>query len=260
MDLGLRERVFVVTGASRGLGLATAAELVAEGARLIISARDPRAVDAAVARLGAIGDGESVHGVCADNADPATAARLTNLAVERHGRLDGALISVGGPPAGSVMRTSDEVWQAAFDTVFLGALRLARQCARTIIDGPADTGSLVLVLSSSVRSPIGGLAVSNGLRPGLAMAAKTLADELGPHGLRVNGLLPGRIATDRLRELDAATGDEAASRARNEAAIPLRRYGTPAEFGRVATFLLSPAASYLSGVMLSVDGGALRTI
>lgn len=260
MDLGLRERVYLVTGASRGLGLATAAELAAEGARLIISARDPDAIAGAAARLREASGGDTVQGVRADNADPATAARLTSLALERYGRLDGALISVGGPPAGSVMQTSDEVWQDAFDAVFLGALRLARQCARAIMDGPAAGGSLLLVLSSSVRSPIGGLAVSNGLRPGLAMAAKTLADELGPHGIRVNGLLPGRIATDRLRELDAAGGDEAGSRARHEATIPLRRYGTPAEFGRVATFLLSPAASYLSGVMLSVDGGALRTI
>jgi 3-oxoacyl-[acyl-carrier protein] reductase len=111
-----------------------------------------------------------------------------------------------------------------------------------------------------VRSPIAGLAISNGLRPGLAMVAKTLADELGPRGIRVNGLLPGRVATERLEELDAATGD--AERARREAAerIPLRRQGEPEEFGRAAAFLLSPAASFVSGAMLPVDGGATRAL
>ncbi len=250
--------MYLVTGASRGLGLATARQLAAEGARLVISARDPDAIEAAAADLRA--SGADVLAVPADNADPAAAARLVAAATRHHGRLDGALISVGGPPAGPIMATTDQAWRDAFDSVFLGALRLAAECARAIVAGPAAGGSLAFVLSSSVRSPIPGLAVSNGLRPGLAMAAKTLADELGPSGVRVNGLLPGRIATARLRELDAGTGDEAASRARHEAAIPLRRYGEPEEFGRVAAFVLSPAASYLSGVMLSVDGGALRTI
>ncbi len=121
-------------------------------------------------------------------------------------------------------------------------------------------GSVAFVLSSSVRSPISGLAVSNGLRPGLGMLAKTLADEVGRRGIRINGLLPGRISTERVAELDASTGDPAASRARSEAGIPLRRYGEPAEFGRVAAFVLSPAASYVSGVMVPVDGGALRSL
>jgi 3-oxoacyl-[acyl-carrier protein] reductase len=116
------------------------------------------------------------------------------------------------------------------------------------------------VLSSSVRQPIPHLAVSNGLRPGLAMAAKTLADELGPRDIRVNGLLPGRVATDRLTELDAAASDPDAARAEKEAQIPLRRYGRPEEFAAAAAFLLSPASSYVSGVMLPVDGGMLRSL
>jgi 3-oxoacyl-[acyl-carrier protein] reductase len=121
-------------------------------------------------------------------------------------------------------------------------------------------GSLALVLSSSVRAPIAGLAISNGLRPGLAMVAKGLADELGPAGVRVNALLPGRVGTDRVAELDAATGDPEAARERAIAGIPLGRYGEPEEFGRAATFLLSPAASFLTGVMLPVDGGMLRAL
>jgi len=116
------------------------------------------------------------------------------------------------------------------------------------------------VLSSSVRAPLPEMAISNGLRPGLAMVAKTLADELGPRGVRVNGLLPGRIATDRVAELDASTGDPDGARRAAEASIPLGRYGEPAEFGAVAAFLLSPAASFLTGVMLPVDGGLLRSL
>ncbi len=109
-----------------------------------------------------------------------------------------------------------------------------------------------------MRNPIPGLAISNGLRPGLAMAAKTLADELGPRGVRVNGLLPGRVDTARVRELDEATGDAEAARDRHSAAIPLRRYGRPEEFGQVAAFLLSPAESFVSVVMVPVDGGLQR--
>jgi 3-oxoacyl-[acyl-carrier protein] reductase len=121
-----------------------------------------------------------------------------------------------------------------------------------------DGGSIAFVLSTSVKAPIPGLGISNGLRPGLAMAAKTLADELGPRGIRVNGLLPGRVDTERIKELDALSGDPETARVRGAAAIPLGRYGEPAEFGRVAAFLLSPAASYLTGVMVPVDGGISR--
>ncbi len=116
------------------------------------------------------------------------------------------------------------------------------------------------MLSSSVRVPLADMAISNGLRPGLAMVAKTLADELGPRGVRVNGLLPGRISTERVAELDASTGDPVAARAAAEKTIPLGRYGEPVEFGRAAAFLLSPAASFVSGSMLPVDGGMLRAL
>ena len=135
--------------------------------------------------------------------------------------------------------------------------------ARAVLDEPFEPEAqmaVTMVLSSSVKSPIPGLAISNGLRPGLAMAAKTLADEYGPRGGRVNVLLPGRIDTDRVRSLDAGSGDAEATRAKNEVAIPLGRYGTPEEFGRVAAFVTSPAASYLSGIALPVDGGSLRTL
>ena len=186
---------------------------------------------------------------------PATQSRVA-AAQESFGRLDGALISVGGPPGGSVAQTSEQAWRDAFESVFLGAVRIAVAVGAELGEG----GSLAFVLSSSVRSPITDLAISNGLRPGLAGVAKTLADELGPRGIRVNGLLPGRIATGRVRELDARSGDPEAVRAELSQRIPLRRYGSPEEFGRVAAFVLSPAAGYLTGTMIPVDGGSLRAI
>ncbi|MEV7779809.1 SDR family oxidoreductase [Kitasatospora sp. NPDC088351] len=254
MDLGLKDRVYVVTGATRGLGLAAARELAADGARVLVSGRGKESVAAAVAELDALGGRGAAHGLVADNADPATAARLVTEAAEHFGRLDGVLISVGGPQAGPVSTAAEEAWRDAFESLFLGALRIARAAADALGAG----GVIGFVLSSSVRQPIPGLGISNGLRPGLAMAAKSLADELGPRGIRVVGLLPARIDTDRVRELDALGGDPEAARTHHSAAIPLGRYGTPEEFGKVAAFLLSPAASYLTGVMVPVDGGALR--
>ena len=243
--------MYLVTAASRGLGFATARELVADGARVVVTGRNQASVDRAVAELG--GPGHAL-GIVADTAEPDTAQRLVDAAEENFGRLDGVLISVGGPPAGPVTAVRDDQWRDAFESVFLGAVRLARTAATVLGEG----GCIGFVLSGSVREPITALGISNGLRPGLAMAAKSLADELGPRGIRVLGLLPARIDTERVRELDALSADRDATRARNEAGIPLRRYGRPEEFGRVAAFLLSPAASYLTGVMVPVDGGALH--
>ncbi|MGW0473016.1 SDR family oxidoreductase [Streptomyces coeruleorubidus] len=247
MDLGLKDRVYVVTGATRGLGNATARELVADGAKVVVSGRDEKSVAEAAAALG-----PNAVGVAVDNADPDAPARLIAAAREHFGRFNGVLVSVGGPPAGFVSDNTDEQWQAAFESVFLGAVRLARAASAELESG----GVIGFVLSGSVYEPIPGLTISNGLRPGLAGFAKSLSDELGPRGIRVVGALPGRIDTDRVRELDALSADPEATRAASESRIPLRRYGAPEEFGRVAAFLLSPAASYLTGVMVPVDGGA----
>ncbi|MFD8018887.1 SDR family oxidoreductase [Streptomyces lavendulae] len=247
MDLGLKDRVYVVTGATRGLGFASARELTADGAKVVLTGRDEKRAAEAAAELG-----PNALGLAADNSDPRAAARLVATARERFGRFDGILISVGGPPAGSAADNTDEQWTAAFESVFLGAVRLARAAADALGEG----GVVGFVLSGSVHEPIPGLTISNGLRPGLAGFAKSLSVELGPRGIRVVGLLPARIDTDRVRELDALSGDADAAREGNESRIPLRRYGTPEEFGRTAAFMLSPAASYLTGVMLPVDGGS----
>jgi len=256
MDLQLTDRVYLVTGGGRGLGRASADALVAEGARVVISGRSQESLDEATAALNESAGRDAAVGVVADNAARETPARLLAAADDAWGRVDGALISVGGPPKGPVTGITDEQWSAAFESVFLGAVRLAREVGAALPAG----GALALVLSSSVRAPLPEMAISNGLRPGLAMVAKTLADELGPQGVRVNGLLPGRIATERVAELDASTGDPDEARRRAEASIPLGRYGEPEEFGAVAAFLLSPAASFLTGVMLPVDGGLLRSL
>ncbi len=281
MDLGLRDRVYLVTGGSRGLGFAAAQALVADGARVVLSAPHEATASSAAARLAQdAAAADPVAWVVADNADPATPGRLIGAARDRFGRLDGALISVGGSPPGTVATTTDDAWRSAFESVFLGAVRLARILAADLDgtdldgtdldgtdlngtdlnggdDGRAGTGSrtgtggsIVFVLASSVRVPLAELAISNGLFPGLAGVVKTLAGELGLAGIRVNGVLPVRIATDRVRELDALRGDPDEVRARLSEHIPLRWYGEPEEFGRAAAFVLSPAASYITGAMI----------
>jgi 3-oxoacyl-[acyl-carrier protein] reductase len=265
MDLGLRDRVYLVTGGSRGLGFAAAQALVADGARVLLSAPHESTAVAATARLSEGAPPGAAAWAVADNADPATPGQLIAAARDRFGRLDGALISVGGSPGGTVAATDDDAWRSAFESVFLGAIRLARGLAASLAGTRDDGGltgtggSIAFVLAASVRAPLPGLAISNGLFPGLAGVVKTLADEHGPAGIRINGLLPVRVATDRVRQLDALLGDPDEVRARQSQTIPLRRYGEPIEFGQTAAFVLSPAASYITGAMIPIDGGAIRS-
>lgn len=249
MDLDLTARAFIVTGGSRGIGFAGAEQLVAAGANVVLNGRNREALDDASRRLGGVAT------LPGDLAEPELAERLVSTCRAEYGRIDGAFISVGGPPAGKPLAVTEDQWRAGFESVFLGTVRLMTTVANELGSG----GSIAVVLSTSAKSVFTGLTISNGFRPGLAMVVKDLADEVGPRGIRVNGLMPGKIATDRLKSMDAATGDEAASRERAEAQIPLRRYGTPEEFGKVAAFLLSPAASYISGAIIPIDGGLLRT-
>ena len=241
-------RCYLVTGGSRGLGYATAEMIVAGGGQVLLISRDSSRLDASVAALG-----QAAIAMPGDLADPRLAGAAVARALAEFGRLDGAFVSVGGPPGGSVLSTTDEAWRTAFDSVFIGPLRLIREVCGVVGAG----GAIGIVLSTSAREVLPGLTISNGLRPGLAMLVKDLADEVGPRGIRVVGLLPGRIATDRIAEIDAA-GDPC-SRERSEERIPLRRYGTPAEFGTVAAFLLSEQASYVTGCLIPIDGGSLRS-
>jgi 3-oxoacyl-[acyl-carrier protein] reductase len=247
MDLGLRDRAYIVTGGTKGLGFATAQCLVDDGAKVIVSSRSQESVDAALAQLGA-----NARGIAADNGDPETPARLVELAQSEFRRLDGALISVGGPPGTNPPEAGEQQWRDAFESVFLGVIRMTQALLPHLGEGAA----IGLVLSTSVKSPVPGIEISSGLRPGLAMWAKHLADDIGERGIRVFSLMPGRILTDRMTSL---MPDEA-DRERLARTIPLRRMGEPEEFGRVGAFLLSPAASYLSGLTVPVDGGALRAL
>src|SRR5947209_20438872 len=221
MDLGLRDRVFVVTGGTKGLGFATARCLVHDGAKVVVSSRAQESVDAALAKLG-----DNARGVAADNADPDTPRRLVELAQSEFGRLDGALISVGGPPGSGPPEASEQQWRDAFESVFLGVIRMTQALLPHLDEGAA----IGLVLSTSVKAPVPGIELSSGLRPGLAMWAKHLADEIGERGIRVFSLMPGRILTDRMTHLMPDEGD----RARLAQTIPSRRRGQPEQFGGVA--------------------------
>ena len=253
LRLDLTGRAFVVCGASRGLGRATAEELVGHGARVLVAARRPEPVADAL--------GEAAVPVAVDLTAPEAAGRVAEVVHESFSsRLDGVLINGGGPPAGRALEYSDDDWADAFQLLLGTPIRLLRALTPLMAGG----GSVVIVTSSSVRQPIDGLDTSNVLRPAVAALGKVLARELGP-AIRVNSLAPGRFDTDRVRELDSqraesGDGDLDAVRARNAASIPLGRYGDPREFARVAAFLLSDASSYVSGTALQVDGASVTAV
>ncbi len=255
VDLALRDRVIVVTGATSGLGLAVAETLVDEGARVVVAARTAADVDEVAARLGA----DAAIGVSADLTDPTAPARLIAAARDRWGRLDGAFISHGGPPASSPLDLDDDLLERSLDLAAAGPIRLLRDLARDVEAG----ASLVVLTSVSSVEPIAGIAGSNVARPAVWAYAKALADEVGPRGIRVNAILPGRFATQRLTQLwgqraEANGTDVATEQAADEAGIPLRRIGDPAELGALAAFVLSPRSGYLHGTAIRMDGGSVR--
>lgn len=238
-------RTYIVTGGSAGIGLGCAQALVRDGARVVIVGRDANRLDAA---LDLLGDGAVA--CVGDLADATLPQRALETAVAAFGSVSGALLSSGGPTLGNALTLTDDDWRQAFDATFLGIVRMCR----TLVPALPPGGAIATVLSTTVWEPIPELAASNGLRPGLAMLLKGLARDVGPAGIRILGLAPGRIATARMGML--AGGSER----HVDPEVPLGRWGTPEEFGNVASFVLSPEASYLTGIVIPVDGGLHRSL
>lgn len=260
MDLGLKGRVAMVAGASRGLGQAVAGALAAEGARVSIAARH----EASIAETGRRLESETGADVLSAAVDLRSAdaiGRWHQATVERFGGVDLLFANTGGPPAGAALSFDDAAWQGAFELLVLSTVRLVRIVVPSM--RARGGGAIVLSTSTAVREPVPNLALSNVVRSSVSALTRTLANELATDGIRVNQLLPGRIETDRIRELDAgrsqSTGESVeAVRSSWQNAIPLGRYGRPDEYGRAAAFLLSDAASYITGASLTVDGGMTR--
>ncbi|HCY12215.1 MAG TPA: 3-oxoacyl-ACP reductase [Gammaproteobacteria bacterium] len=262
MDLGLAGKRIMVAAASRGLGYGIARQLALAGARVSIAAPTEPAIHQAAERL-AEESGAEVVSFAFDARDRESILRWRDGTLERLGGIDGLVINAGGPPAGCFDDFDDAEWQAAFDLTLLSAVRMIRAVLPSMRRGGG--GSIVTVTSSSVKEPIDVLLLSNVMRSGVVSLAKSLSQQLAPEGIRVNNLVPGSINTDRLKALVGARA-EALDRtfedvwAERSAAIPLGRFGEADEFGRAGAFLLSDAASYITGETLVVDGGAMKTV
>lgn len=261
MELGLKGKVAMVAAASRGLGYAVARVLAGEGARVSMGSRNADAIKSASERIGQE-CGTSPLGVELNVAEGGSIESWHKATVERFGEVDLLVTNSGGPPAGSFSSFDDAAWQSAFELLVLSAIRMVRAVLPSMES--RGGGSILLLTSSSVKEPIPNLTLSNIMRAPVAALTKTLANEYSGKGIRVNTLVPGRIATDRVRELD-----EIASKRLNipieehrkqvRARIPLGRYGEPDEFARAAAFLLSDAAAYITGSTLQVDGGMIHS-
>ncbi len=254
MDLGLSGKRALIGGGAGGIGGGIAGVLADEGARLVLIGRTAATLEARGAELDA---GTTV----ADLATPEGPGSAVADAIAQLGGLDLLVVNSGGPPAGTFEALGEEEWDRAIAGTLQSTLRLMRAALPHLREG--SDPAIVVNLSSSVREPIPGLTTSNVLRPGLAGLIKSLGFEIAP--IRINGVAPGRFDTDRVKQLDTVRAESSGRsveevRRQTEATIPLGRYGDTAEIGRVAAFLLSPAASYVTGAIVPVDGGLVKAL
>jgi 3-oxoacyl-[acyl-carrier protein] reductase len=261
MDLGLTGKVAMVAGASRGLGYAVAEALAREGAVVSISSSSQSSIDEAAKRLSAAGG--TALGSVVDVRNGDQIAAWGQKTIERFGGIDLLFSNGGGPPAGAAISFDDAAWQNAVDLLLFSAIRMVRAAVPSMKQ--RGGGAILMSTSGSVKEPIPNLGLSTVLRASVSALSKTLALELATDRIRVNQIIPGRIDTDRVKQLDqlaaqrsGTTADEA--KKRSIAAIPAGRYGEPSEYGRVAAFLLSNAASYMTGATVQVDGGQIRSV
>jgi 3-oxoacyl-[acyl-carrier protein] reductase len=264
MDLGLRGRSAIVAAASEGLGKAVARALAVEGANVVMFSRNAAAIEAAAKDVRAAipeGGAAKVLGLSADATRLTDIERVVKTTVDTFDGADIVFCNAGGPRPGLFEELSDNDWYAAVDLNLMSAIRLTRLCLPHM--RARHWGRVIVSTSYSVKQPIPNLMLSNSVRSATTAWAKTLADQVGPEGITVNTLAPGRIDTERVRQIDAVIAQQM-HRSREEvereaqASIPLRRYGRPEEFGAAAAFLASDQASYINGVTLLVDGGLFR--
>lgn len=262
MELGLRGKVAMVAASSKGLGYGIARELAREGALVSIGSRTESEVHDAAEILTNETDGDVLANVL-DAADPDSIIQWVENTIEAFGGVDLLVVNAGGPPAGKFDDFADSDWQAAFELTLMSAVRMIRSVLPFMRE--AGAGSILTITSCSVKEPIDFLLLSNVMRSGVTSLAKSLAQELAPENIRVNNLMPGRIDTDRVRSLDQLNADAKNVTVEDikvavEQGIPLGRYGTTEEFGRLGAFLLSDAASYITGQTIAVDGGLIKTV
>lgn len=261
MDLGIKGKTALVMGASQGLGEAIAEKLAAEGANVILVARNAEVLEANAARLRA-DYGVEAQGVPVDLADAAATSAFAER-VKTEFKPDMLVANAGGPPPSLSTGVDQEVWQRSAQLLLFSIIQITE--AALIAMRERGWGRVLTIGSSGIVQPIPNLAVSNTIRGAVAGFCKTLSAEVAGDGITVNMILPGKIDTGRVGQLDAARGKREGKtleqvRAEQAAALPIKRYGKPEEFASVATFLLSEPAAYVTGQMTRVDGGSIRSI